>query len=132
MHAILSNRRHPYALYVVEYRGNGGKGMTQEELQAIRLVMREEIGAAISASEQRTGKRFDSLEARVVRMDGRIDQLDQNQRNSHSETILFKAEMRMGLMRSTTETQEAIRNFKTDVRKDLELFKTEARQEWVL
>ncbi len=129
--------------------------MTEEELQAIRTIMREEISASeqrtrlvireeigaseqrtslviheeIGASEQRTGERLDRLEGRVARMDGRIDQLDNTQRSLHNETILLKAEVRTKLINFTTDTREEIRLFKTDVRKDLEMFKVEVRGE---
>lgn len=99
--------------------------MTQEELQAIRLVMREEIGA----SEQRTGERLDRLEARVARIDGRIDQLDNTQRMFHDDLILFKAEVRTKFIDFTTDTREEIRLFKTGVREDLTLFKTEMHRD---
>jgi chromosome segregation ATPase len=122
--------------------------MTEEELQTLRLMMREEIGTAIQASEQRmrttmreeigtavqaseqrAGERLEKLEARVARMDGRVDQLDQTQRHLHDELASFQVEMRLGLMDFAGNIREDFKNFKADVRKDLESFRAEWRQD---
>lgn len=49
---------------------------TGEQLQSLRLVMREEVGAAVHASEQRLGSRMDRLDNRMDHIDGRMGRLD--------------------------------------------------------
>ena len=119
-----------YVVYHVKIRGYWeGIGMTEEELQTLRLMMREEVGTAVQASEQRTGERLEKLVARVARMDGRIDQSDQTQRHLHEELASFQVEMRLGLMDFAGNIREEFKNFKADVRKDLESFRAEWRQD---
>ncbi len=50
--------------------------MTSDEQNALRLLLREEVNAAIYASEQRMGERFGRLDGHMDRLDGRMDRLD--------------------------------------------------------
>ena len=49
--------------------------MTSDEQNALRLLLREEVNAAIYASEQRMGGRFDQLDGRIDQLDGQMGQL---------------------------------------------------------
>ena len=44
--------------------------MTNDEQNALRALLREEVNAAVYASEQRIGERLDRLDTRMDRMEG--------------------------------------------------------------
>ncbi len=48
----------------------------REELGSLRGILREDIDAAIYASEQRTNERLDRIDGRLDRMDERFDRID--------------------------------------------------------
>jgi chromosome segregation ATPase len=50
--------------------------MTNDELNALRALLREEINAAEYASEQRIGERLDRIDRRIDRLEGRMDLLE--------------------------------------------------------
>jgi chromosome segregation ATPase len=64
--------------------------MTNDEQNALRALLREEVNAAIYASEQRMGERIDRLEAR---MDKRFNQLEE--RMDRLEARMDRLEARM-------------------------------------
>ena len=47
----------------------------REELGSLRGILREDIDAAIYASEQRTNERFDRVDERFDRVDERLDRI---------------------------------------------------------
>jgi DNA repair ATPase RecN len=51
--------------------------MTEDEQKALRSLLREEVNAAIYASEQRLGGQLGRLDERVGRLDQRVEGLDQ-------------------------------------------------------
>lgn len=86
--------------------------MTEEELQILRLMMREEVGSAVYASEQRTGEQLQSLRlmmreevgaavhaseqrlgGRMDRLEGRMDQIEAMQRDMRDNMIQVRVEM---------------------------------------
>jgi chromosome segregation ATPase len=50
--------------------------MTNDELNALRALLREEINAAEYASEQRIGERLDRIEGRMEGIEGHLDGLE--------------------------------------------------------
>lgn len=56
------------------------RGVVREEVNAgeqrMRTLLREEVNAAVYASEQRTGERLDKMDERLDKMDGRLDKMD--------------------------------------------------------
>ena len=52
--------------------------MTEDEQKALRALLREEINAAVYASEQRLGGQLGRLDERVGRLDQRVGGLDQS------------------------------------------------------
>ena len=55
--------------------------MTEDEMRALRLLIREETNAAVYASEERIGKRFGQLEERMERFEIRLDRIESDQRD---------------------------------------------------
>ena len=51
--------------------------MTEDEQKTLRALLREEINAAVYASEQRLGGQLGRLDERVGRLDQRVEGLDQ-------------------------------------------------------
>jgi len=51
--------------------------LTNEEATLMRTIMREEINAAIYASEQRINEHFERVDQRFERMDQRFEGIDQ-------------------------------------------------------
>src|SRR5260370_11514639 len=51
--------------------------MTEDEQKALRSLLREEVNAAVYASEQRLGGQIGRLDERVGRLDQSVDGLDQ-------------------------------------------------------
>ena len=50
--------------------------MTNEEQNVLRAMLREEVNAAVYASEQRLGERLGRVEDRLDRVDGRLDRVE--------------------------------------------------------
>ncbi len=50
--------------------------MTNDDQFALRAMLREEVNAAVYASEQRLGERLDRVDARLDRVDARLDGLE--------------------------------------------------------
>ena len=50
--------------------------MTENEMTALRLLIREETNAAVYASEQRIGERFEQLGGHIDRLEGRMGQFE--------------------------------------------------------
>jgi DNA repair ATPase RecN len=51
--------------------------MTEDEQKALRALLREEVNAAVYASEQRLGEHFGGLGDRMDRFEGHLGRLDQ-------------------------------------------------------
>jgi chromosome segregation ATPase len=71
--------------------------MTNDEQNALRALLREEVNAAVYASEQRMGermdKRFNQLEERMDHLEGRMGRLED--RMDHLEGRMGRLEDRM-------------------------------------
>jgi chromosome segregation ATPase len=50
--------------------------MTEDEVRALRLLIREETNAAVYASEERLGNHFRQLEGHMGQLEGRMGQLE--------------------------------------------------------
>jgi hypothetical protein len=64
--------------------------MTNEEQTNLRLMLREEVNAAVYASEQRIGERIDQLAGYIGRLDTRVDRLEGGQRELQAEVSKVK------------------------------------------
>jgi prefoldin subunit 5 len=71
--------------------------VTNDEQNALRALLREEVNAAVYASEQRMGermdKRFNQLEERVNRLEGRMDRLEAEQKELKTTIIRIDAKL---------------------------------------
>src|SRR6266849_5575330 len=86
----------------------GNNGMTEDEQKALRALLREEINAAVYASEQRLGGQLGQLDQRVGRLDQGVGGLDKrvggfaeglgrlDQRMNRFENQMNRVEGRLG------------------------------------
>ena len=78
--------------------------MTNEELAAIRTIMREEINAAVYASEQRLGQRIDRIDELLGRVDERLDGVEG--RLGRLETNVVSIGDRLGRLETTVVSMD--------------------------
>ncbi|MGH2481450.1 MAG: hypothetical protein ACRDHW_17490, partial [Ktedonobacteraceae bacterium] len=82
----------------------GLRTILREELGSLRGILREDIDAAIHASEQRTNvrmderfdridERLDHMDERLDRMDGRLDRIEATQKQMQSDYTVVKIEV---------------------------------------
>lgn len=82
--------------------------MTDDELQTLRLLIREEVGTAVYASEQRLSERIDAL-------DHRMDRLEAVQKQMQAELLELKlnyVEIKSTLAQAVNVLDEATSHIK--------------------
>ncbi len=83
--------------------------VTNDEQNALRALLREEVNAAVYASEQRMGERIDRLENRMDKrfnqLEGRMDRLED--RMDRLEDRMGRLEDRMGRLEDRMDHLEA-------------------------
>lgn len=77
--------------------------MTEDEQKALRALLREEVNAAVYASEQRLGGQLGRLDQRVERLDEHVERLDQgvgqlDQRMNRFENQINRFEDRLNTL----------------------------------
>ncbi|MHB8597548.1 MAG: hypothetical protein ACYDER_12145 [Ktedonobacteraceae bacterium] len=95
----------------------GLRTILREELGSLRGIIREDIDAAIHASEQRTNERFDRIDGRLDRMDerfdridGRLDRIEATQKQMQVDYVAIKieiADLRRELVQAISVLDEA-------------------------
>lgn len=93
--------------------------MSNEELvNAIRLLVREEVTSAVYASEQRIGEslggRLDKVEGRLDRMEGRLDRMDERLDRMDERLIVIEADVSV-LKTDVSVLKSDVSQLKTDV-----------------
>lgn len=77
--------------------------MKQDEQNALRAMLREEVNAAVYASEQRLGERLDQMSERLTGVEGRLTGVEE--RLSRAEVI--QKQMAVNLVKVSTVLDEA-------------------------
>jgi DNA repair ATPase RecN len=77
--------------------------MKQDEQNALRAILREEVNAAVYASEQRVGERLDQMTERLTGVEGRLTGVEE--RLSRAEVI--QKQMAVNLVKVSTVLDEA-------------------------
>jgi DNA repair ATPase RecN len=77
--------------------------MEQDEQNALRAMLREEVNAAVYASEQRLGERLDQMSERLTGVEGRLTGVEE--RLSRAEVI--QKQMAVNLVKVSTVLDEA-------------------------
>jgi len=77
--------------------------MKQDEQNALRAMLREEVNAAVYASEQRLGERLDQMAERLTGVEGRLTGVEE--RLSRAEVI--QEQMAVNLVKVSTVLDEA-------------------------
>ncbi len=77
--------------------------MKQDEQNALRAMLREEVNTAVYASEQRLGERLDQMSERLTGVEGRLTGVEE--RLSRAEVI--QKQMAVNLVKVSTVLDEA-------------------------
>ncbi len=77
--------------------------MKQDEQNALRAMLREEVNAAVYASEQRLGERLDQMSEQLTGVEGRLTGVEE--RLSRAEVI--QKQMAVNLVKVSTVLDEA-------------------------